>query len=298
MNKDKITAMCLKVSNETGLTFNSVMTYYFLESVLRKLSISKYNDKFIFKGGYILSNLVGLDSRSTVDIDFLFKNMPLTEELLVEIFDDILEYNEKDSIQYELKGIQEIKKQDEYGGYRIQILCKLDNIRQIVPLDIATGDILTYKPVDYEYKTIFSEDNLKIKAYNLETMLAEKLATIYSKGFLNSRGLLSHEYTMYIRFNYFNLYITFLPFPSFSIIELSTIFLNNLIAIELEIERFFSISVLLIYSFSFNILTIKYSLSLKFFSNLELDFSLRVFGSVILKALLDISILGFTLYSL
>lgn len=112
MNKDKITAMCRKVSNETGLTFNSVMTYYFLESVLRKLSISKYNDKFIFKGGYILSNIVGLDSRSTVDIDFLFKNMPLTEELLVEIFDDILEYNEKDSIQYELKGIQEIKKQD------------------------------------------------------------------------------------------------------------------------------------------------------------------------------------------
>ena len=188
MNKDKITAMCRKVSNETGLTFNSVMTYYFLESVLRKLSISKYNDKFIFKGGYILSNIVGLDSRSTVDIDFLFKNMPLTEELLVEIFDDILEYNEKDSIQYELKGIQEIKKQDEYGGYRIQILCKLDNIRQIVPLDIATGDILTYKPVDYEYKTIFSEDNLKIKAYNLETMLAEKLETIYSKGFLNSRS--------------------------------------------------------------------------------------------------------------
>ena len=150
MNKDKITAMCRKVSNETGLNFNSVMTYYFLESVLRKLSISKYNDKFIFKGGYILSNIVGLDSRSTVDIDFLFKNMPLTEELLVEIFDDILEYNEKDSIRYELKGIQEIKKQDEYGGYRIQILCKLDNIRQIVPLDIATGDILTYKPVDYE----------------------------------------------------------------------------------------------------------------------------------------------------
>lgn len=70
MNKDKITTMCHKVSNETGLTFNSVMTYYFLESVLRKLSVSKYNDKFIFKGGYILSNIVGLDSRGTVDIDF------------------------------------------------------------------------------------------------------------------------------------------------------------------------------------------------------------------------------------
>ena len=81
MNKDKITAMCHKVSAETGLTFNSVMTYYFLESVLSKLSNSKYNDKFIFKGGYILSNIVGLDSRSTVDIDFLIKNMACDKSL-------------------------------------------------------------------------------------------------------------------------------------------------------------------------------------------------------------------------
>ena len=87
-----------------------------------------------------------------------------------------------------MKDIQEIKKEDEYNGYRVRILCKLDNIRQVVPLDIATGDILTYQPVEYEYKTIFLEDNLRIQAYNLETMLAEKLETIYSKGFLNSRS--------------------------------------------------------------------------------------------------------------
>ncbi|MGO1652286.1 nucleotidyl transferase AbiEii/AbiGii toxin family protein [Senegalia sp. (in: firmicutes)] len=188
MNKDKITAMCHKVSSETGLTFNSVMTYYFLENVLRKLSNSKYNDKFIFKGGYILSNIVGLDSRSTVDIDFLIKNMAFDEELLIDMFQDVLDNSKDDSIQYELKDIQEIKKEDKYNGYRVRILCKLDNIRQVVPLDIATGDILTYQPVEYEYKTIFLEDNLKIQAYNLETMLAEKLETIYSKGFLNSRS--------------------------------------------------------------------------------------------------------------
>ncbi len=188
MNKDKITAMCHKVSAETGLTFNSVMTYYFLESVLSKLSNSKYNNKFIFKGGYILSNIVGLDSRSTVDIDFLIKNMAFDEELLIEMFQDVLDNSKNDSIQYELKDIQEIKKEDEYNGYRVRILCKLDNIRQVVPLDIATGDILTYQPVEYEYKTIFLEDNLRIQAYNLETMLAEKLETIYSKGFLNSRS--------------------------------------------------------------------------------------------------------------
>ena len=188
MNKDKVTAICHKVSIETGLTFNSVMTYYFLESVLSKLSNSKYNDKFIFKGGYILSNIVGLDSRSTVDIDFLIKNMDFDEELLIDMFQEVLDTNKDYSIQYELKDIQEIKKEDEYNGYRVRILCKLDNIRQVIPLDIATGDVLTYQPVEYEYKTIFLEDNLRIQAYNLETMLAEKLETIYSKGFLNSRS--------------------------------------------------------------------------------------------------------------
>ena len=164
------------------------MTYYFLESILMKLSNSEYNEKFIFKGGYILSNIVGLSSRSTVDIDFLIKNIPLKEELLVEIFNTILVSNEKDTIQYELMGIQKIKNEDLYGGYRVQVLCKLENIRQVVPLDIATGDILTYQPVDYEYKSIFYGNNFKIKAYNIETMLAEKLETIYSKGFLNSRS--------------------------------------------------------------------------------------------------------------
>lgn len=188
MNKDKLTAMCHKVSTTTGLTFNSVMTYYFLESVLDKLSSSKYNTKFIFKGGYMLSNIVGLDSRSTVDIDFLIKNMFFDKETLVKMFEDILLINKNDYIKYELKDIEEIKKQDEYKGYRVKVLCELDNIRQIVPLDIATGDILTYQAVEYEYKTVFLEDNIRIQAYNLETMLAEKLQTIYSKGFLNSRN--------------------------------------------------------------------------------------------------------------
>ena len=188
MSKDKITAMCHRVSIETGLTFNSIMTYYFLESVLSRLSNSEYSDQFIFKGGYILSNIVGLESRSTVDIDFLIRDITLHEDSLRDMFQNILISDGKESIQYELIGIDEIKKEDSYKGYRVRILCKLDNIRQVVPLDIATGDILTYQPVDYEYKTIFSEDNLKIHAYNIETMLAEKLETIYSKGFLNSRS--------------------------------------------------------------------------------------------------------------
>ena len=188
MNKDKLISLCHKISLETGLTFNSVLTYYFLEIFLEKLSESIYNDNFIFKGGYILSNIVGLESRSTVDIDMLIKNTILDEAKVFTIILDVIKYKPKDVIEYELLDIIEIKKEGSYGGYRVRISCKLDNIRQVIPLDIATGDIITYKPIEYEYKRIFSEESLNIKAYNLETMLAEKLETIYSKGMLNSRS--------------------------------------------------------------------------------------------------------------
>ncbi|MBS3991398.1 MAG: nucleotidyl transferase AbiEii/AbiGii toxin family protein [Erysipelothrix sp.] len=188
MNKDKLTALCHKIASETGVTFNSVLTYYFLENVLKMLSKSSYKDRLIFKGGYILSNIVGLDSRSTIDIDLLFKDASLSKNDVHMMFESTLKHNEYTNIDFELYDVDEIKKEDNYGGYRVRIVCKLENIRQVVPIDIGTGDLVTYQPVDYEYITLFLNENLNIKSYNLETMLAEKLETIYSKGFLNSRS--------------------------------------------------------------------------------------------------------------
>ncbi len=188
MSKDKLTALCHKIALETGLTFNSVLTYYFLENILKLLSKSNYNEKLIFKGGYILSNIIGLASRSTMDIDLLIKDTFLNKNDMHAMFKSVLRHNEDDFVDYELYAVDEIKNEDIYGGYRVKIVCKLENIRQIVPIDIATGDLVTYNPVDYEYITVFLKENLNIKSYNLETMLAEKLETIYSKGFLNSRS--------------------------------------------------------------------------------------------------------------
>ncbi len=147
------------------------------------LSKSSYNEKFIFKGGYILSNIVGLASRSTVDIDLLIKDAFLNMNDVHAMFESVLKNNTDNFIDYELYAVDEIINEDIYGGFRVKIVCKLDNIRQMVPIDIATGDLVTYHPVDYEYITVFLKENLNIKSYNLETMLAEKLETIYSKGF-------------------------------------------------------------------------------------------------------------------
>lgn len=187
MNKAKLTALCHKIAKQTGLTFNSIMTYYFLEVILKKLSKSSYANHYIFKVGFLLSNVIGVESRSTVDIDFLFHKQSLSEENVQQQLDDILTES-KDDIQFLIQSITTIKESDDYGGYRATILCQLENIKQIIHLDIATGDVVTPQPITYDYKAIFDDENFPIIAYTIETILAEKLQTIYSRSFLNSRS--------------------------------------------------------------------------------------------------------------
>ncbi|HEV5966464.1 TPA: nucleotidyl transferase AbiEii/AbiGii toxin family protein [Streptococcus pneumoniae] len=187
MNKAKLTALCHNISKQTGLTFNSVMTYYFLEVILKKLSRSSYADHYIFKGGFLLSNIIGVESRSTVDIDFLFHKQTLSEENVQQQLEEILS-EVKNDIQFSIQSITTIKESDDYGGYRATILCQLENIKQIIHLDIATGDVVTPQPITYDYKAIFNDENFPIIAYTIETVLAEKLQAIYSRSFLNSRS--------------------------------------------------------------------------------------------------------------
>lgn len=187
MNKTKLTLLCHKISKQTGLTFNSVMTYYFLEMILKKLSQSSYSRNYIFKGGFLLSNVIGVESRSTVDIDFLFQNITLSFENVEKQLNDILAIP-IEGINFTIQSIVSIKESDLYSGYRASILCQLENIKQMVHLDIATGDIVTPHPIHYDYKSLFEDDHFPIIAYPIETIIAEKLQTIYSRNFLNSRS--------------------------------------------------------------------------------------------------------------
>jgi len=188
MNKDKLRAICQKLSKETGLSFNAIQTHYFLESILEKIAGSDENENFIFKGGFLLANVIGIRRRNTVDIDFLIRKFSLTEENIRQRFEKILQNGKDKGITYEIQKIEEIRKEDEYGGFRITVLCRLENIKQIIPLDIATGDPITPREISYEYKSIFNDSFFEICAYNIETMLAEKIQTVYQRGIFNSRS--------------------------------------------------------------------------------------------------------------
>ena len=188
MNKNKLRDLCLNLSRKSGLSFNIVQTQFFLESILKKISKSSESKNFIFKGGFLLSNMIGIGHRSTVDIDFLINKFALTEDNILQRVKDILECNLVDEVVYEVQKIEPIRHEDEYGGYRVTVLCKLENIRQVVPLDIATGDPITPCEIEYGYKSLFSDEYFNICAYNIETILAEKIHTIFVRGIFNSRS--------------------------------------------------------------------------------------------------------------
>lgn len=199
MNKDKLRSMCQKISKETGLSFNAIQTHYFLESILEKITNSDESENFIFKGGFLLANVIGIRQRNTVDIDVLIRRFKLTEENIKERFEKILRSGEDTGITYEIQKIEEIRKEDEYGGFRLSILCRLENIRQTIPLDIATGDPITPGEISYEYQSIFNDCFFEICAYNIETMLAEKIQTVYKRGVFNSRS--KDFYDIYILYH-------------------------------------------------------------------------------------------------
>lgn len=126
MNKDRLIALCHKISNEKQVDFNVVLTYYFLETILAKIASSPYSHNFVFKGGFLLSNIIGVESRTTSDMDFILEQFKMDKSLLESTLKEILT---DDLVHYEITKISEIKDEDPYGGYRIHILCRLDNIR-------------------------------------------------------------------------------------------------------------------------------------------------------------------------
>lgn len=188
MNKAALTHKIHSIALDNGLPFNTVLTYFFMESILYKLVNTGQNVHFVFKGGFLLSNHLGLSKRATVDIDLLLRNSPLDENSLTGIVHQICSSTVVPEVKCIFQSIEPIRAQDTYGGFRVKILCRFENIRQTIPLDIATGDPVFPGPVSYSYKSLFFEDNLALLSYNIETILAEKLETIYKLGLANGRS--------------------------------------------------------------------------------------------------------------
>ena len=196
INKDSLKARANNLANELGVSQNIIYDRFFYDAFLSRLVISRYKDKFVLKGGLYLSSLLGINNRSTMDLDFYLKSIAMEKDNIVSIIKEILALDLDDNISFTTIGSEDIRQEDIYGGFRIIILGKLDNVRHQFSIDVATGDPIIPSDRDYDYKCLVTGEVLPLKVYSLESVISEKLETVLSKGIANSRS--KDFYDLYI----------------------------------------------------------------------------------------------------
>lgn len=186
-------AMSLKAriknyARENKIAAQVVLQNYMFERFLARLSRSEYKDKFVIKGGMLIAAIVGLDTRSTMDLDTTLKNLPLTKDEILKAVDTIRRIDLGDDVSFEIISIEPIRDDDPYGGYCVRIDAFYDTIKMALSVDISTGDVITPSAILYEFNGIFEEDlKIELWGYNIETVLAEKVETILRRGVFNTR---------------------------------------------------------------------------------------------------------------
>ena len=165
-----------------------VLQNVMFERFLERLSRSEYRDKYVIKGGMLISALVGLDTRATMDLDTTLRKLTLTEEKVREAVEKICVVDLSDDISFRINSVAPIRRDDVYGGFRVKIEALYEDIVTPLSIDVSTGDVITPEAVEYEIGGIMDDTvRIKVWGYNIETALAEKVETILSRDVLNTR---------------------------------------------------------------------------------------------------------------
>ena len=187
-NTMSLKAIINNIAKENKVSAQSVLQTYMLERLLERISISKYKDNFILKGGMLISAMLGIDSRTTMDMDTTIKGFKLTEENITNIINEICNIKINDGITFEVQKIELIREDDDYGGYRITFKANyMESMPVIMKIDITTGDKITYKEIKYSFDLMLEDRKIQIWSYNLETVIAEKFESIIKRGILGTR---------------------------------------------------------------------------------------------------------------
>lgn len=179
-----------KIANLSGNDSKKAQTLirkYMMERFLARISQSEYRNNFILKGGMLVSALVGVESRATMDIDTTVRSMTLTKENAESTINKIINIDLDDGIHYEIKRVEDIMEEHDYSGIRFTLSVTLEKLRDTIKIDISTGDEITPSAIEFSYPMMFNDEIINILSYNLETMLAEKLETVIARAALNTR---------------------------------------------------------------------------------------------------------------
>ena len=185
---EQIKGAIRNISKKTGVNPNSLLQMCLFEGILEKLSKSKYSENFILKGGLLISSLIGVDMRSTMDMDTTIRGIPLNEESITKILNEILAIEIDADIEYKLIKLSPIRQEDVYEDFCASISCIFGKINAILNIDITTGDVITPREMNYSYSKILEEGTIPIMTYTIETILAEKFETISSRNITTTRA--------------------------------------------------------------------------------------------------------------
>ena len=188
------------ISKEKKVAPQSVLQIYMLERLLERISVSEYRDNFILKGGMLISAILGMSSRSTMDMDTTVKGFELTEENATQILNEICQIQLDDDITFKMNKIELIREDDDYNGYRATFEAKFKNAMPVIfKIDITTGDAITYKEIEYDYNLLLEDKKIPVWSYNLETILAEKFEAVIKRGITGTR--IRDFYDIYMLYN-------------------------------------------------------------------------------------------------
>ncbi len=188
------------VANENAISIQQVLQNYMFERVLERLSKSEYKENFIIKGGLLLSSIMGINLRTTMDMDTNITGINLDKEELSKILNEVLNMDIGDNVSFKIEKIEDIKQEEYYGGYQFKIIATYENIKVQFHMDVSTGDVITPRAIEYKYKKLFDDSYIDILSYNQETIIAEKLQAILERKTQNSR--MKDYYDLYFFVNY------------------------------------------------------------------------------------------------
>ena len=186
-------AMSLKakirnIAKQKNIPAQVILQNYMFERLLVRLSMSEFKEKFVLKGGMLVAAIVGLDNRATMDMDTTLKNLPLTPEAIRTALEAICNISCEDDVSFDVGKIAPIREDDLYGGYRVMLNAKFETLITPLSIDVSTGDVITPNAIPYTFTEIFNNDmSYELWAYNIETVMAEKVETILRRGVFNTR---------------------------------------------------------------------------------------------------------------
>lgn len=186
-NAMQLKAIIKNISKSKNISAQIIMQNYMLERLLERISLSPYRSNFILKGGFLIAAIVGLETRATMDMDTTLRGLPLTGETITKIFEEIFHIPVNDGVTFSIKRTEEIRESAGYAGLRVTLEALYPPMAVPLKIDITAGDKITPKEIIYEFKLLLEPRSIKVLAYNLETIIAEKLETVISRGDLNTR---------------------------------------------------------------------------------------------------------------